>query len=151
MEKDSDIDSIPADIKKFWENIGIYDNPRKTLFLLGYLVGNIGNSQYRSGHKTKPILNKINFQGMTIQSILRLTNEVFEKMIQYKILKYNESVFHQYKIMIDTYSQNWSLTNQENVFYILSGYSFATYKAISKGEIDGQNQIKTVNNGGVVP
>ena len=150
MEKDSDIESIPADIKKFWDDIGIYDNPRKTLFLLGYLVGNIGNSQYRSGHKTKPILNKINFQGMTVQSILRLTNEVFEKMIQYKILKYNESVFHQYKKMIDTYSQNWNLTNQENVFYILSGYSFATCQAISKGEIEVPSQIKIVDDGGVV-
>jgi CRISPR-associated protein Csh1 len=150
MEKDSDIDSIPADIKKFWETIGIYDNPRKTLFLLGYMVGNIGNSQYRSGHKTKPILNKINFQGMTVQSILRLTNEVFEKMIQYKILKYNESVFHQYKKMIDTYSQNWNLTNQENVFYILSGYSFVTYQAISKGEIEVPSQIKTDDDGGEV-
>jgi CRISPR-associated protein Csh1 len=114
------------------------------------MVGNIGNSQYRSGHKTKPILNKINFQGMTVQSILRLTNEVFEKMIQYKILKYNESVFHQYKKMIDTYSQNWNLTNQENVFYILSGYSFVTYQAISKGEIEVPSQIKTDDDGGEV-
>jgi len=119
-----------------------------TLFLLGYMVGNIGNSQNSSGHKTKPILNKINFQGMTVQSILRLTNEVFEKMIQYKILKYNESLFYHYKKMIDSYSQNWNLTNQENVFYILSGYSYATYQAISKGEIDVPSQTKTENDGG---
>ena len=71
---------------------------------------------------------------MKVQAIIRLTNEVFEKMIQYKILKYNESLFYQYKKMIDTFSQGWNLTNQENVFYILSGYSFATYQAISKGE-----------------
>lgn len=148
MEKDSEIESIPAEIKEFWEDIGVYDNPRKTLFLLGYMVGNIGNSQYHSGHKTKPILNKINFQGMTVQSILRLTNEVFEKMIQYKILKYNELLFYQFKKMIDTFSQNWPLTNQENIFYILSGYSFATYQVISKGDEEIPSQVKPDNNGG---
>jgi CRISPR-associated protein Csh1 len=130
----SKIESIPEDITQFWDVIGTYTDHQKTLFLLGFLMGDIGNKQFKAGHKNKPILNKINFDGMNLQAIMRLTNEVFEKMLQYKILKYNESLFYQFKKMIDHYSQNWNLTNQENVFYILSGYSFATYQVISKGE-----------------
>ena len=29
--------------------------------------------------------------------------------------------------------KEWQLTNEENVYYILSGYAFATYKAIKAG------------------
>lgn len=148
MEKDSVIGSVPVEIKKFWEDIGVYDDPRKTAFLLGYMIGGIGNKQWKSGHKNKPILNKINFEGMNVQAIIRLTNEVFEKMVQYKILRLYESLFYQYKKMIDMYSHGWSLSNQENVFYILSGYSFATYQAISKGEQEVPAEEETEDVGG---
>ncbi|AGB03160.1 TIGR02556 family CRISPR-associated protein [Methanoregula formicica] len=143
MEKVSDIGSVPVEINKFWSDIGVYDDPRKTLFLLGYLIGGIGNKQWKAGHKNKPILNKINFEGMNVQAIIRLTNEVFEKLVQYKILKLHESLFYEYKKMIDIYSQSWNLSNQENVFYILSGYSFATYQAISRGEQEAPTEQET--------
>jgi len=148
MEKSSKIESLPEDIIQFWDAIGTYNDHQKALFLLGYLIGGIGNKQWKAGHKNKPILNKINFEGMNVQAVLRLTNEVFEKMIQYKILNRHESLFYQFKKMIDTYSQDWSLTNQENVFYILSGYSFATYQAISKGEIKEPIGDETEEEGG---
>lgn len=135
MEKSEKIESIPDEILQFWDAVGTYNDPQRALFLLGYLIGGIGNKQWKAGHKSKPILNKINFEGMNIPAVVRLTNEVFEKMIQYKILKYHESLFYQFKKLIDTYSPDWGLNNQENVFYILSGYSFASYQAISKGTL----------------
>lgn len=140
MEKSEKIESIPDDILQFWDAVGTYNDHQRALFLLGYLIGGIGNRQWNAGHKSKPILNKINFEGMNIPAVVRLTNEVFEKMIQYKILKYHESLFYQFKKLIDTYSPDWGLTNQENVFYLLSGYSFASYQAISKGIV--QEPIK---------
>lgn len=140
--------AVPEEITKFWNDIGTYDNPRKALFLLGYIVGNVGNRQYLSGHKTKPILNKINFQGMNIQTIIHLTNDIFEKLTQYKILGYNETIFHQYKRLVDTYSNDWPLNNQENVFYILSGYSFSTYQAITAGKIEPPKEEETIEEGG---
>jgi CRISPR-associated protein Csh1 len=136
--------AVPEEITKFWIDIGTYDDPRKALFLLGYIVGNVGNKQYKSGHKTKPILNKINFQGMNIQTIIRLTNDIFEKLSQYKILGYNEAIFHQYKRLVDIYSSDWPLNNQENVFYILSGYSFSTYQAITTGKIELPKESETI-------
>lgn len=141
--------AVPEEITKFWNDIGTYDDPRKALFLLGYIVGNVGNRQYISGHKTKPILNKINFQGMNIQTIIHLTNDIFEKLTQYKILGYNETIFHQYKRLVDTYSSNWPLNNQENVFYILSGYSFSTYQAITAGKIEPPKEEETKEEGGI--
>ncbi len=140
--------AVPEEITKFWNDIGTYDDPRKALFLLGYIVGNVGNRQYLSGHKTKPILNKINFQGMNIQTIIHLTNDIFEKLTQYKILGYNETIFHQYKRLVDTYSSNWPLNSQENVFYILSGYSFSTYLAITAGKIEPPKEYETIEEGG---
>ncbi len=140
--------AVPEEITKFWNDIGTYDDPRKALFLLGYIVGNVGNKQFTSGHKTKPILNKINFQGMNIQTIIHLTNDIFEKLTQYKILGYNEILFHQYKRLIDTYSSDWPLNNQENVFYILSGYSFSTYQAITAGKIEPPKEEETIEEGG---
>jgi CRISPR-associated protein Csh1 len=71
MEKDSEIESVPVEIKKFWEDIGVYDDPRKTMFLLGYFIGRIGNEQWKARHKNKPILNKINFEGMNVQASIR--------------------------------------------------------------------------------
>lgn len=140
--------AVPEEITKFWNDIGTYDDPKKALFLLGYIVGNVGNRQYLSNHKTKPILNKINFQGMNIQTIIRLTNDIFEKLTQYKILGYNETLFHQYKRLVDTYSNDWPLNNQENVFYILSGYSFSTYRAITAGKIELPKEEETKEEGG---
>ncbi|MCZ7360750.1 MAG: TIGR02556 family CRISPR-associated protein [Candidatus Methanoperedens sp.] len=141
--------AVPEEITKFWNDIGTYDDPRKALFLLGYIVGNVGNRQYKSGHETKPILNKINFQGMNIQTIIRLTNDIFEKLAQYKILGYNETIFHQYKRLVDIYSNDWPLNNQENVFYILSGYSFSTYQAITTGKIELPKEDETIEEGGI--
>src|SRR3972149_3018110 len=141
--------AVPEEITKFWNDIGTYDDPKKALFLLGYIVGNVGNKQYKSGHETKPILNKINFQGMNIQTIIRLTNDIFEKLAQYKILGYNETIFHQYKRLVDVYSNDWPLNNQENVFYILSGYSFSTYQAITTGKIELPKEDETIEEGGI--
>jgi CRISPR-associated protein Csh1 len=69
-------------------------------------------------------------------------------MVQYKILKLHESLFFQFKKMVDTYSQDWTLSNQENVFYILSGYSFATYQAIARGDQEAPVEEETEEEGG---
>jgi len=124
---------VSDEIASFWEDIGIYqDDCKKAAFLLGNLIGKIGNEQYRQGHESKPVLNKINFQGISTNNLIRLSNDVFEKLMQYKILKFNERAFSIFKELIDGNINNWKLSNQENVFYILSGYSFATYQAMSK-------------------
>jgi len=95
--------------------------------LLGYLVGEIGNAQSGAGHKKKPILDKINFQGMGTDKLMRLSNDVLEKLRQYDRLQYNEDTHSVLKRLMDNNIEKWNLSDQENVFYTLSGYAVSNY------------------------
>lgn len=73
---------------------------RQLLFLLGVLIGEIGAKQYlatkdrqddSAGHK--PILNKINYNGIDKPKLIRLCNDVHNKLRQEKILPYTEMIF----------------------------------------------------------
>jgi CRISPR-associated protein Csh1 len=119
---------LPKEILEYWSDIALYEEEQKrALFLLGYLVGEIGNTQSATGHKSKPILDKINFQGMGVEKLIRLSNDVLEKLEQYDKLQYNEDVYSVLKLLLDNNIKSWNLSNQENVFYSLSGYAFSNY------------------------
>jgi CRISPR-associated protein Csh1 len=121
-------DMIPEQILNYWNNVEIYeDEQKKSLFLLGYMMGEIGISQSSQEIKNKPILNKINFQGMSTEKLIRLANEVPEKLKQYRKLNYNENINTAFRILFESNMKNWKLSNQENVFYVLSGYSYSNY------------------------
>ncbi|MBD3184933.1 TIGR02556 family CRISPR-associated protein [Candidatus Poribacteria bacterium] len=125
-----DLKSIGLDddrMQEFVTEMG-YDDTRTAMFLMGNLIREIG---YRQGGK-EPILEKLNYQGIDARRLLRLTNEIFEKLKQYKVLKYNKSIFSAFKRLLDLYINDWPLDDQENVFYILSGYSYRRQRA--KGE-----------------
>ena len=69
-----------------------------------------------------------------MEKLKLLTSEIFEKLNQYKVLSYNnEAIFAAYKRLLDKNINGWNLTDQENVFYILSGYAYNTYKRMRKG------------------
>lgn len=119
---------LPKEIVDYWKDLQMYrDDCKKALFLLGYLVGEIGNAQSTTGHKKKPILDKINFQGMGTDKLMRLTDDVLEKLRQYDILQYNENIYSALKLLLDVNITQWKLSNQENVFYVLSGYAFSNF------------------------
>ncbi|HEC91577.1 MAG TPA: TIGR02556 family CRISPR-associated protein [Candidatus Atribacteria bacterium] len=131
---------LKGDIKNFILEMR-YSEEQTALFLLGYLIGEIGNVQYSKDNPSKPILRKITYQGMDKEKVLRLVNEIFEKLDQYKSksdgkpLRYhNEKIFGEMMTLFGNLKdKEWQLTNEENVYYILSGYAFATYKAIKAG------------------
>ncbi|OBR96933.1 CRISPR-associated protein (cas_TM1802) [Clostridium ragsdalei P11] len=125
---------VKDDLKVYILNMG-YDEQQSAMFLLGCLIGEIGNAQYkRMGEDRKPILNKLNFGGVDKNKVIRLTNEVFNKLIQEKIRKYNEVTFSECKRLMDANKNLWKLNKHENLFYILSGYSYDTTKAmLNKG------------------
>lgn len=119
---------LPKDILDHWSRVVLYkEEEKRALFLLGYLIGEIGNAQSVTGHKKKPILDKINFQGMNVEKLIRLSNDVLEKLKQYDLLQYNEDTYSLLKSLIDNNIPSWSSSNQENVFYTLSGYAFSNY------------------------
>ena len=118
-----------TDTEQFLEDNG-FSADQRSLFYLGALINKIGQAQFHKDHKSKPILNKIQYQGMSRNEILRLYAEVIEKITQYargessswrwdceQLLKQ----FHSYTGNLD--SQKW-FSELENVFFIMSGYSF---------------------------
>ncbi len=117
-----------------------YDAPRTALFLLGTLIADIGSEQYRTGKKT--ILNILNFQGISREKLLVLINRVFEKMVQYKVTGGRpETIYAVAKGIIDRESvEKWPMSSQENIFYILSGYSYKTFKILQSGKNKKQEE-----------
>jgi len=119
---------IPKEILDYWRNIEIYnDKSKQALFLIGYLMGEIGYAQSVKDIKNKPILNKINFQGMGEEKLVKLANDILEKLKQFDKLHYNEGIYSAVKLLMDNNIKKWNLSNQENVFYTLSGYAFLNY------------------------
>lgn len=110
-----------------------FDEQKTSMFLLGYLIGEIGKEQKNPETNKKPILDKINYNGMSLNKLLILTNEVFDKLNQYRIRQYNEGIFYTIKSLLDKNINNWKLKDSENVYYILSGYAFSTNLFFIKG------------------
>lgn len=104
-----------------------FSKEARALFYLGALINRVAVAQLQKEHKTKPILKKINYQGMNKREVYRLYNDVIEKLRQYdKMTLYVEALmnkFHEYaeKKIIDGI---WPLSEQANVFYIMSGYAY---------------------------
>lgn len=135
---------IKEDIKNYISKMG-YNEQQTALFLLGCLVGEVGNAQYsrskslENGETKKPILNKLNFNGMEKSRVMWLSNQILNKLRQEKLLKYNEGLYGEHKALLDANMDKWKLNKQENLFYILSGYAFATTRPMAN---------KQYNNGG---
>ncbi|WP_213698184.1 TIGR02556 family CRISPR-associated protein [Acetomicrobium sp.] len=121
------INILDEKLQAYLQNLNL-NYGQQALFLIGYLIGRIGSTkeQISSG---KPILNKIHFQGMDKTKLVRLANEVYEKLRQYKIAKYNEDIYAAMKTLLD--KELLSLNSpQDNTYWILSGYAYATLQAI---------------------
>ncbi len=132
---------LPESITRYVEKMG-YSEEATALFLLGYMIGAIGAEQVRGAdfNAKKPILNKINVNGMNSHQIRILSNEVFEKLDQYRIRGYYEKTFAVMKSLLDPHISRWSLSDAESVFYLLSGYSFYIYERIQKAQTKEENQ-----------
>jgi len=137
------IDDLHVDdgMKEFIKEMD-YTELQTAMFLIGYLVGEVGNAQRNSGLETKPILYKIVYQGMGKQKIIVLLNEIFEKLHQYKKLRYNEAVFSDAKKLLDKNINSWTLSDRENVFYILSGYAYNTRKIITRKKEETKDDVQ---------
>jgi len=102
-----------------------YSDEARALFYLGILINQVAIAQYKKGHKNKPILKKVPFQGLKRNEIHRLYNDVIEKLQQYeKINSFTQSMMKQFHHYCGSLEKPWNLTEQANVFYIMSGYSY---------------------------
>jgi CRISPR-associated protein Csh1 len=99
-----------------------YTESQISLFYLGRVLNTIAYAQYQKGHTSKPIMNKINYNGMDRDDIRRLRIDLEEKAKQYDILNKTEFNFSRFTDFFDY--NNWNMNPEEAVFFILSGYSF---------------------------
>lgn len=136
-------DSI-LDAEKFLEDQHFISEAR-ALFYLGLMLKRVAIAQASKGHKTKPILKKVNFQGMSQKDVLRFYEELVEKLRQYNIVNfYTEWLmnrFHHYMGSALTGGE-WYLSEHANVFYIMAGYAFQVGKK-SSPDLSNEEQ-KTV-------
>lgn len=115
-----------GDIENFLTENNFNDRQR-ALFYLGILINRVGYSQSKKGYKTKPILKKINYQGMTIDDVKRLYVDVFEKLVQHEALYPGvENINTLCKYYFDKSDNSWELSEFANIFYLLSGYAYKT-------------------------
>lgn len=118
--------SIEDALKDFILDMG-YSESQTSLILLGMLVNQVARKQYDHNLTSKPILDKLNYQGMNLGKLQRLSTDVFAKLKQYKALySVNEKMYADHTMLLHKNLARWDLSDQENVFYILSGYALGT-------------------------
>ncbi len=111
-------------MESFLEREGFIPEAR-ALFYLGSLIHRVGFIQYKKDHKSKPVLKKIQFQGMSTSEVYRLYYDVLDKLRQYDLFDWYSDMllegFHRHR---RTLEKEWPLSEQANVFYIMSGYAY---------------------------
>lgn len=133
--------NLNDDITSYIKEMG-YNEQQTSLFLLGVLVGAIGREQSKRQREKeqegtyKPILNKINFNGMDKYRIMKLSNQITDKLRQEKILQYYEGIFNAHRYLLDKNNQSWKLNKDENLYYLLSGYGYQTMKKKADKAVD---------------
>lgn len=116
--------SLVLSIEGFLDKQG-FDNEERALFYLGILLNKVALAQYRKDHKTKPILKKIQFQGMNEKEVNILYQEIVEKLMQYDEMKpSNEVIMNRFHYYFGSLKKPWTLNDYANVFYIMAGYSY---------------------------
>jgi CRISPR-associated protein Csh1 len=128
----STLDEKNSAIFTFFDRMG-YTDDQRAMFYLGRILNSVGRAQYDKGHKSKPVLQKINYNGMDAAALKRLHADLFEKCRQYEIMKYTEGSFSRFTDLFkDRPDDRWDkrMKPEESLFYILSGYSFRTNRDV---------------------
>ncbi|MTI87715.1 MAG: hypothetical protein FH748_07080 [Balneolaceae bacterium] len=109
-------------IQDFFEKMSFNDH-QKALFFLGRMLNGV---VYLQQGKNKTVIDKVNYNGMDRDDIVRLRIDLFEKAKQYNSTEkvvFDDSRFGQHFDF-----ENWSMNQQEAVFFILTGYSYGIVK-----------------------
>lgn len=129
-------------IEGFLANQG-FSTDARALFYLGILINIAALAQVNKGHKTKPILRKIQFQGMNKKEVYRLYQETIEKLRQYeRMTLFAEAIMNRFHYYFGVLDREWTLDEHENVFYIMAGYSYMVgSKAIETPKEDEESEV----------
>lgn len=118
------VNSSIDNMEKFLDKQG-FDRNEKSMFYLGILINRVAMAQVLKEHRTKPILKKIQFQGMNQKEVYRLYQDVAEKLRQYdRMTIFSEAIMNRFHYYYGTHRSVWTLDDHANVFYIMAGYSY---------------------------
>jgi CRISPR-associated protein Csh1 len=109
-------------IQDFFNKMSFNDQ-QKALFFLGRMLNSV---VYLQKGKNKTVIDKINYNGMDRDDIVRLRIDLFEKAKQYNSTEkvvFDDSHFGQHFNF-----DKWNMNPQEAVFFILTGYSYGKVK-----------------------
>lgn len=112
----------------FFEEFNYHSSAKRALFYLGKLLKQVAYTQEKAKHAHKPILQRVNYNGMKVNELKILQVEILQKLQQYNktygSFNYAENDlanFQYYFCKAETSS--WTLSEIENVFYLFTGYS----------------------------
>ncbi|NMB36237.1 MAG: CRISPR-associated protein [Firmicutes bacterium] len=118
------IDASINRVESFLQNQGFKDEAR-ALFYLGSIIYRVAIAQLVKEHRTKPILKKIDFQGMNQRDVNRLYLEAVEKLRQYdRVTLFAEALMNRFHHYAGIMGEKWPLNEHANVFYIMAGYAY---------------------------
>ena len=111
-------------INDFFERMQ-FSSSQKAMFYLGRILNTVVYMQVEN-KKNKTVIEKLNYNGMDKDDVIRLRNDLFEKAKQYNKTQniiFNDAHFGQYFNF-----EHWHMNPQEALFFILTGYSFGAKK-----------------------
>ncbi len=105
-----------------------YQDAHRALFYLGRALNKVAQVQAEKGYKSKPIMDKLNYSGMDAKAIVRLSEDLMEKVKQFQLRKEPKKNPEKALRRFSDYFKyiGWNMPPEEALFFILSGYSFTT-------------------------
>lgn len=115
---ESDVNQYERNIQSFFERMALTAQ-QKAMFYLGRMLNTVANIQK---DKKKTVIDKVNYNGMDKDDILRLRVILFEKAKQYgesRKLIFTDAKFGEYFDF-----ERWNMDPNEAIFFILTGLTF---------------------------
>ena len=116
------VNNFEQKIEHFFKRMD-FNHQQKAMFFLGRMLNAVA---YLQQGKNKTVIDKVNYNGMDRDDIVRLRVDLFEKAKQYgkpEKVVFSDSHFGQHFNF-----EHWAMNPQEAVFFILTGFSFGIVK-----------------------
>lgn len=145
VERDFGFETMDEAVKRATDFLreAKYSTPQKGLFWIGYLSGKLMAAQYRR-LKKQPLIDKIEFKGMSKSDLIRYDNELLESMKNYDLLgkPYIQKIHYMAHGYIDRSLNDASinLTREEIPFYIMAGISYEYFTRPVKEEAQEESK-----------
>lgn len=115
-------------IVKFFERMN-YNASQKALFYLGRMLSAV---VYIQKDKNKTVLDKVNYNGMDRDDLIRLRISLLEKAKQYgeirKLVSTDSKFGEQFNF------DGWNMDSSEALFFLFTGFSFSLKSSIDKNQ-----------------